>query len=108
MSLEMFRRQIENRQANSTNVPESTHFQDLVESLKHNREIKGLTKYVGEHILTTLNTVRAKGEESNRLLGRKVLEKLEKLVKDFLKFREDNYKNQDALVQVMLEFKRRK
>ena len=38
-------------------VPENTQFQDLVESLKHNKDIKGLAKYVGEHILTTLNTV---------------------------------------------------
>ena len=38
-------------------IPESTQFQDLVESLKMNKEVKGLAKYVGEHILPVLNTV---------------------------------------------------
>ena len=41
----------------STDVPENTQFQDLVESFKHHKDIKGLAKYVGEHIRTTLNTV---------------------------------------------------
>ena len=56
-SLETFRRQIENWMTNSMDVPENTQFQDLVESLKHKKYIKGLAKYVGEYILTTLNTV---------------------------------------------------
>ena len=44
MSLKIFRRQIDNRQTNSRDVPENTQFQDLVESLKHNEDIKGLVK----------------------------------------------------------------
>ena len=31
-------------------------FQDLVESLKVNKEIKGPEKFVSEHVLTTLST----------------------------------------------------
>ena len=42
----------------SADVPESTQFQDLVESLKINKDIIGFPKYVSEHILTTLNTAK--------------------------------------------------
>ena len=42
---------------NNADIPESTKFEDLVESLKQNKEIRGLPKYVSEHVLTTLNTV---------------------------------------------------
>ena len=57
MTLETFLRQLDIWKTSNTDVPESTHFQDLVESLKLNKEIKGLAKYVSEHILMTLNTV---------------------------------------------------
>ena len=36
------------------------------------------------------------------------MEKLEELVTDYVKFREDDYENEDDLLQVMLEFQRRK
>ena len=35
-------------------IPEHVKFADLIESLKTNKEIKGLQKYVGEHILLVL------------------------------------------------------
>ena len=56
MSLATFRRQIENLQTSTTDVPVNTLFQDLVESLQHNKDIK---KYrnIGKHILTTLISV---------------------------------------------------
>ena len=38
-------------------VSESVRFQDLLESLKMNKEINGQAKYVGEHILPRLDTV---------------------------------------------------
>ena len=36
-------------------IPEYVKYQDLIESLKTNKEIKGLPKYVGEHILPILD-----------------------------------------------------
>ena len=52
----------------NADVPESTQFQDLVETLKLNREKKGLVKYVSEHILTTPNTAEKykTGTESHK------------------------------------------
>ena len=40
--------------------------------------------------------------------GRTRLETLEELVTDYIKFREDDYEDDDDLLQVMLEFQRRK
>ena len=47
MALEMLERQLDIWKTSNTDVPESTQFQDLVELLKLNKEIKGLAKYVG-------------------------------------------------------------
>ena len=88
-------------------VSGNTQFQDLVESLKHNKGIKGLGKYV-EHILTALNTLeKQKVKKVMDCLeiryGRTRLEKFEELVTDYVKFREDDYEDEDYL-QVILEF----
>ena len=40
--------------ANNAKVLKNTKYQDLVESLNVNKQIKGLLKYVGEHILSML------------------------------------------------------
>ena len=94
-------------------VTDNTQFQDLVESLKHNKDIKGLAKYIGEHILTTLNTVeKQKVKEVTDGLeiryGWTRLERLEELVSEYIKFRVEDYEDEDDLLQVMLEFQRRK
>ena len=57
MTLEKFVRKLDIEKMSNADVPESTQFQDLVESLKINKEIRGLPKNVCEHVLTTLNTV---------------------------------------------------
>ena len=57
MSLEIFITQLKIWQTSNADVPESTQFQDFVESLKINKEVKGLAKYVGVHILIVLNAV---------------------------------------------------
>ena len=56
MSLEVYTRQLVIWQTSNVDVPEGTQFQDLVESLKVNKEIKGLEKFVSEHVFTTLST----------------------------------------------------
>ena len=42
--------------ASNMDVPVNTQYQDLVESLKVNKEVNGLAKYVGEHVLPVLST----------------------------------------------------
>ena len=57
VSLETFGKQLDIWQAISNDVPETIQFQDLIKSLKINKNMKGLSRYVGEHILSSLNNV---------------------------------------------------
>ena len=71
----------------STDVPENSQFQNLLESMKLNKEIKVFTKYLSEHVLTTLDNIeKQKIKEVIECLeiryGRMRLQKLEKLVSD--------------------------
>ena len=54
MSLETFAKQLQTCTEILDNIPKYAKFQDLIESLKNNKEIKGLPRYVGEHILPVL------------------------------------------------------
>ena len=38
-------------------ISEHVRFQDVIESLKMNKEVNGLAKYAGVHILPVLDTV---------------------------------------------------
>ena len=52
--LETFTKQIQTWLDDLEEIPEHVKYADLVKSLKTNKEIKGLQKYVGEHILPIL------------------------------------------------------
>ena len=56
MSLETFVKQLEIWESSNVDVPINTQYQDLVKSLKVNKDVKGLAKYVGEQILPVLST----------------------------------------------------
>ena len=38
-------------------MSELARFQDVIESLKTNKEIEGLAKYVGEHVIARLDKI---------------------------------------------------
>ena len=54
MSLETFEKQIQAWSQINEDVPEYSRYQDLVEGLKTNKEVKGLPGYVNDHILKVL------------------------------------------------------
>ena len=59
----------------------------MVEFLKINKEIRGLPKYVSEHVLTTLNTVEKQTIKEvvdclKERFGRTRLEQIEELVSE--------------------------
>ena len=54
ISLETFAKQLQTWTKILDDIPEYVKFQDLIEGLKNNKEIKGLSRYVGEHILPVL------------------------------------------------------
>ena len=90
----------------NADVPENTQFQDLVESLKMNKEVKGLAKYLGEHILLVMNTVQHQKIKEvldylEKRYRRTRLENLEELMLDWMKFNVAHYDNEDELLQAM-------
>ena len=86
-------------------------FHDLIEELKKNKDIKGLQRYVTEHILPVLT------KKTNQTLKKVIklldvkykrsrTEKVEESV-DLLKFRENQYEDDDELILVMKELRQR-
>ena len=55
MTLETFAKQLLTWSDILKEIPEYVKYQDLMESLKTNKEIKGLPKYIGGHVLPILN-----------------------------------------------------
>ena len=54
MSLETFEKEIKAWNEINRDVPEYRRYQDMVEGLKMNKEVKGLSSYVNDHILKVL------------------------------------------------------
>ena len=54
LTLETYTKQLLTWSDNLEDIPEYIKYADLMESLKTNKEIKGLPRYVGEHVLPTL------------------------------------------------------
>ena len=56
-----------------------------------NKEINGLAKYLGEHILPGLDMV----EKQKVKYGRKRIEELEELMTDWMNFKANEHENED-------------
>ena len=54
MSLETFMKQLQTWTEINQEIPEFMKFHDFMESLKVNKDIKDLPRYVGEHVLPVL------------------------------------------------------
>ena len=100
MKLDVYLKALEVWMEMNEDVSEGVRFQDVIESLKMNMEIDGLAKYVGEHILTRLDTVqKQKVKEVTELLrvkyGRTRIEELEELMEDWIKFNFNEYESEE-------------
>ena len=78
----------------------------MIEELKRNKDIKGLQRFIADHILPVIvkkedQTV----DKVTRLLdsryGRTRTEKVEEAIEDLFKFREDQYEDDDELMLAM-------
>ena len=74
---------------------------------------KGLQRYVAEHILPVLikktdQTVDKVVELLDAKYGRSRTEKVEEAIEDLLKFREDQYEDDDELILAMKELRQRR
>ena len=77
-------------------IPEWMKYHDLTESLKVNKDIKDLPRYVGEHMLPVLDkktdqTIKKAIELIEVKYGQSRTEQIEECVEDILKFKEDHY-----------------
>ena len=80
----------------------------MIESLNTNKDIKGLQKYVGEHVLSVLETkVDQTLKKVLEILvlkyGRTRVEKIEDFMEDWSKFRDDQYEDDGELLLGMKE-----
>ena len=57
MKLDAYLKALEVWMEMNKDVSEAVRFQDVIESLKMNKEIEGLAKYVGEHVIARLDTI---------------------------------------------------
>ena len=57
MKLDAYLKALEVWMEMNKDVSEAVRFQDVIESLKTNKEIEGLAKYVGEHVIARLDTI---------------------------------------------------
>ena len=94
-------------------IPEHVKYADLVESLKTNKDIKGLQKYVGEHILPILEskddqTIKKVLEILTLKYGRTRVEKIEDFMDDWTKFKDDQYDDDGELLLGMKELNQRR
>ena len=81
-------------------MPEPARYQEVIESMKQNKNIEGLAKYTGEHIVGKLDTTETQTiKEILKLLdikyGRTRLEELEELMEDWIKFNFNEHDNEE-------------
>ena len=108
MSLETYSKQIAIWTDINEDVPEYVKYHDLIEDLKRNKDIKGIQKYVPDHILPVLiqktdQTLEKVVQLLDKKYRRSQTEKFEEAVEDMSRFREDGYEEDDDLIRALRE-----
>ena len=106
MKLDVYVKALEVWMEMNKDVSEAVRFQDVIDLLKMNKEIEGLAKYVGEHVITRLDTIeKQKVKEIVDLLkfkyGRTRIEELEELMEDWIKFNLNEYESEEDYLFAM-------
>ena len=86
----------------------NTKYQDFMESLKLNKDIRRLPQFVAIHVLPVLE--KKKGQSVKKVIelldikyGRTQIDNIEEYVQDWLEFKEDRFKEVDELLLGMAE-----
>ena len=108
MTLETYAKQLQTWTDMLEYIPEFIKCQDLVESLKNNKEIKGLSRYVREHVLPVLEkktdmTMKCVLDLLDIKYGHTRTEKIEEVVEDWMKFKQDQFKEDRKFILSMKE-----
>ena len=85
----------------------------MIEELKKNKDIKGLQKFLADHILPVILTKTDQNVKKVIALliercGRTRTEKVEEAIEDLFKFREDQFEDDDELMLAMSELRKRR
>ena len=113
ITLETYIKQIQSQTDVLEEIPEHVTYADLIESLKTNTQIKGLSKYVGKHVLPVLETkVDQTLKKALEILilkyGRTRLEVIEDFMEDWSNFKDDQYGDDAELLLGMRELNQRR
>merc|ERR1711867_356823 len=100
MKLDAYKKSIEVWMEMNKDLSEAVRYQDVIESMKMNKDIEGLAKYIGVHVIGKLDTIekqKLKGiiELLDLKYGRTRLEKLEKLMEDWIKFNFNEHESEE-------------
>merc|ERR1712243_510637 len=106
MKLKAYLKALEVWREMNKDVSEAVRFQDVIESLKINKEIEGLAQYVGEHVIPKLDTIEKHTViEIAKLLklkyGRTRIEKLEELMDEWIKFNFNEHESEEEYLFAM-------
>merc|ERR1712082_541517 len=106
MKLEAYRKALEVLMEMNKDVSEAVRFQDVIESLKINKEIEGLAQNIGEHVIPKLDTIEKQTvREIVKLLklkyGRTRIEELEELMEDWIKFNFNEHESEEEYLFAM-------
>ena len=106
MKLDVYVKSLQVWMEMNKDVSEAVRYLDVIESLKVNKEIEGLAKYVGEHVIGKLDTIeKQKVKEIVELLklkyGRTRLEELEELMEDWIKFNFNEHESEEEYLFVV-------
>ena len=112
MSLDTFTKQLTTWTEINNEIPEYVKYHEFLESLKTDKDIKGLPRYIGEYVLPILEakedqTIKKALDILNRKYGQLRTERIEKCVDDIIKFREDLYEEDNKLMLAMKEIRQR-
>ncbi len=85
----------------------------MIEELKKNKDIKGLQKFLADHILPVILNKNDQNVKKviallNERYGRTRTEKVEEAIEDLFKFREDQFEDDDELMLAMSELRKRR
>ena len=106
MTLEVYLKALEVWMDQNKDIPEHVKYNDVVESLKQNKEVSGLEKYLGEHILPVLDTIEQQTVLSlvgvlKRKYGKTRMEEIEELVMEWMNFKPNDYEDEDEYLLAM-------
>ena len=100
MEYKAYKKSIEVWDQNNKDMPQPARYQEVIESIKQNKDIEDLARYAGEHIVGTLDTAERQNiKEILKLLdikfGRTRLEELESLMEQWISFNFNEHESEE-------------